>query len=220
MARFLRFAVEESLQGNGGRLKEIVIGAEVFDRGTSYDPRLVPDRPGGSAGCAPSFRLMMERRPRRRVDYRVSERDLSAGISYAISHAPRKLRLRRLQRPRVAPPLRFSHWPNLDPEPDQQYFSDGLTEELIHALTRIPELRVIAWNTAAHFRAEQDIATIRTQLGVAYVLRGAVRRTGQRLRVTAQLVDTASGQYQWSETYNREILDVFANSGTDCDDDR
>ena len=56
---------------------------------------------------------------------------------------------------------------NLDPEPDQQYFSDGLTEELIHALTRIPELRVIAWNTAAHFRAEQDLASIRDRLGVS-----------------------------------------------------
>src|SRR6185369_8104523 len=81
---------------------------------------------------------------------------------------------------------------NLDPEPDQQYFSDVLTEELIHALTRIPELRVLAWNTASHFRAEQDIGTIRARLGVAYVLRGAVRRTGQRLRVTAQLIDTAT----------------------------
>jgi len=82
---------------------------------------------------------------------------------------------------------------NLDPEPDQQYFSDGLTEELIHALTRIAELRVIAWNTATHFRAEQDMANIRDQLGVSYVLRGAVRRTGQRLRITAQLIDACTG---------------------------
>src|SRR5262249_5835765 len=99
---------------------------------------------------------------------------------------------------------------NLDPEVDQQYFSDGLTEELIHALTRIPELRVIAWNTASHFRAgQQDVANIRTQLGVAYVLRGAVRRTGQRLRVTAQLIATATAEYLWSETYTREFIDVF-----------
>jgi serine/threonine-protein kinase len=209
MARFLRFAVEEALKGNAGRLKEIVIGSEVFDRGADYDPRLDP-----------IVRVEARRLRSKLLAYYEGEGkddelviELPKGAYQPVFHTRPAAKL-----PAAPPaPVRSNHaaiailpFANLDPEPDQQYFSDGLTEELIHALTRIPQLRVLAWNTASHFRAEQqDIGNIRTQLGVAYVLRGAVRRTGQRLRITAQLIDTATGEYLWSETYNREILDVF-----------
>jgi TolB-like protein/Tfp pilus assembly protein PilF len=205
MERFLRFAVEETLRGNGGRLKEIVIGAEVFDRGASYDPRLDP-----------IVRVEARRlRSKLRAYYEGEGKDDDLIIEFP------KGTYQPVFKPRspaaTAPPVLQASaaivilpFANLDPEPDQQYFSDGLTEELIHALTRIPALRVIAWNTATHFRAEQDMASIGTQLGVSYVLRGAVRRTGQRLRITAQLIDARTSQYLWSETYNREILDVFA----------
>jgi TolB-like protein len=208
MARFLRFAVEESLQGNGCRLKEIVIGSEVFDRGADYDPRLDP-----------IVRVEARRLRSKLLTYYEGEGkddeliiELPKGtyqpVIRARASAPAKPVVEPVAQPRDAT-IAVLPFANLDAAPDQQYFSDGLTEELIHALTRIPELRVIAWNTASHFRAEQDIANIRSRLGVAYVLRGAVRRTAQRLRVTAHLIDTASGEYLWSETYNREILDVF-----------
>ncbi len=211
MARFLRFAVEESLQGNGGRLKEIVIGSEVFDRGADYDPRLDP-----------IVRVEARRLRAKLLAYYEGEgKDDELLIEFpkgtyqpvfrtrAASQTPKTLAEQaRPARPGITT-IAVLPFANLDPEPDQQYFSDGLTEELIHALTRIPELRVMAWNTASHFRADQDVASVRTRLGVAYVLRGAVRRTAQRLRVTAQLIDTATGQYLWSETYNREILDLF-----------
>ena len=211
MERFLRFAVEETLQGNGGRLKEIVIGSEVFDRGADYDPRLDP-----------IVRVEARRlRAKLLVYYEGEGKDDDLVIEFPKGTYQPVFRTRvatpattNLQPTEpVAPPgnitIAVLPFANLDPEPEQQYFSDGLTEELIHALTRIPELRVIAWNTASHFRAEQDIASVRTRLGVSYMLRGAVRRTGQRLRVTAQLIDTGTGEYLWSETYNREILDVF-----------
>jgi serine/threonine-protein kinase len=212
MARFLRFAVEEALQGNGGRLKEIVIGAEVFDRGADYDPRLDP-----------IVRVEARRLRAKLLTYYKGEgKDDEVVIefpkgTYQPTFRPRSTASGQAKEPSPVPlpqsgnaTIAILPFANLDPEPDQQYFSDGLTEELIHALTRIPELRVIAWNTASHFRADQDVANVRTRLGVAYVLRGAVRRTGQRLRVTAQLIDTSTGEYLWSETYNREVLDVVA----------
>ena len=207
MARFLRFVVEESLEGNGGRLKEIVIGVEVFDKGSDYDPRLDP------------IVRVEARRLRAKLfayyDGEGKEDELVIELpkgTYQPSIRARTTAVKTEPAPAVQlreATIAVLPFANLDPSPDQQYFSDGLTEELIHALTRIPELRVIAWNTASHFRAEQDMASIRTKLDVAYVLRGAVRRTAQRLRVTAHLIDTACGEYLWSETYNREILDVF-----------
>lgn len=206
MARFLRFAVEQTLEGNGARLKEIVIGAEVFDRGDTYDPRLDPIVRVEARRLRAKLRAYYESEGKHdevviefpKGTYQPVFRFRSQPGSQAAEAQPRGAAI-------VILPFA-----NLNPEPDQQYFSDGLTEELIHALTRIPELRVIAWNTATHFRAEQDIANIRSRLGVSYILRGAVRRTGQRLRITAQLIDALTGEYVWSETYNREVQDVFA----------
>ena len=100
---------------------------------------------------------------------------------------------------------------NLTPQADDDYFSDGLTEELIHLLTRIPGLRVVAWDSAAQLRGrESDLAGIRERLNAAVALRGSVRRGLGRVRVTAQLIDTASGEYLWSQNWDREAQDVFS----------
>jgi len=100
---------------------------------------------------------------------------------------------------------------DLSPTPENEYFSDGLTEELIHALTKLPGMRVVAWNTAAQMRErQQDIPAIRRQLKVGSILSGSVRIAGSSLRVRAQLVDTESGVYRWSETFDRQMQDVFA----------
>ncbi len=208
MARFLRFAVEQTLEGNGSRLKEIVIGAEVFDRGAAYDPRLDPIVRVEARRLRAKLRAYYDGEGRNDELIIEFPKGTYQPLFKPGAHggaAPAEPAINTTNAAIVILP--FS---NLDAEPDQQYFSDGLTEELIHALTRIPDLRVIAWNTATHFRAEQDIDTIRTRLGVTNVLRGAVRRTGQRLRITAQLIDACTGQYVWSETYNREVQDVFA----------
>jgi serine/threonine-protein kinase len=96
-------------------------------------------------------------------------------------------------------------------KPQNQYFTDGLTEELIHALTKVPCMRVVAWNTAAQLRDRQDdVRSLRDQLKVDAVLTGSVRIAGGSLRVRAQLIDTASGVYLWSETFDRHMQDVFA----------
>ncbi len=93
---------------------------------------------------------------------------------------------------------------------DQEYFSDGLSEELIDMLTKVPELRVAARTSAFYFKGKQaTIADIAKALGVAHVLEGSVRRSGNTLRVTAQLIRVDNGYHVWSETYDRKLEDIF-----------
>jgi serine/threonine protein kinase/tetratricopeptide (TPR) repeat protein len=99
---------------------------------------------------------------------------------------------------------------NMSADPDSEYFSDGLAEELINALTHLPGLRVASRTSAFRFRGRDvDIKEIGRALSVATVLEGSVRRMGPRLRVTAQLINVADGYHRWSERYDREMADVF-----------
>jgi len=100
---------------------------------------------------------------------------------------------------------------NLSADKENEYFSDGLAEEIINALARVPELRVIARTSAFAFRGrEQDLRTIGQRLRVGALLEGSVRRSGNRIRVTAQLIHAADESHLWSERYDREMTDVFA----------
>ncbi|MHA6289580.1 tetratricopeptide repeat protein [Maricaulis sp. CAU 1757] len=97
------------------------------------------------------------------------------------------------------------------PDGDQQYFADGIAEELLNALAQFPDLKVAARTSAFAFRGEEvDLTEVGRALGVAHVLEGSVRRAGDRLRITAQLIRAEDGFHLWSETYERELTDVFA----------
>ena len=100
---------------------------------------------------------------------------------------------------------------NLSRDPDNEYFSDGLAEDIIDALTQVPGMRVMARTSAFAFRGkEQDVRKIGAELNVAHILEGSVRRAGNRLRVTAQLVKVSDGYHLWSQRFDRELTDVFA----------
>ncbi len=100
---------------------------------------------------------------------------------------------------------------NLSPEPEQEYFCDGMAEEIINALSHTEELQVVARTTAFSFKGQAlDVREIGRRLGVKTVLEGSVRRSGNRLRITTQLIDVASGYHIWSEKFDRELEDVFA----------
>jgi len=99
---------------------------------------------------------------------------------------------------------------NMSADKENQYFSDGLAEEIINGLTRLPGLRVIARTSAFRFRDEQDLRKVGAALGVGTLLEGSVRRSGQRLRITAQLTDIEDQSHLWSERFDRELDDVFA----------
>jgi TolB-like protein/Tfp pilus assembly protein PilF len=93
---------------------------------------------------------------------------------------------------------------------DQEHFSDGLTEELINRLSKIPDMRVPARTSSFYFKGKsEDIPTIAKKLMVAHVLEGSIRKSGDRLRVTAQLARADNGYHLWSETYDRRLDDVF-----------
>jgi len=93
---------------------------------------------------------------------------------------------------------------------DQEYLSDGMTEEIIDLLVKVPELRVPARTSSFYFKGKsEDISAIARRLAVAHVLEGSVRKSGNRLRVTAQLVRADTGYQLWSETYDRDLKDVF-----------
>jgi serine/threonine-protein kinase len=99
---------------------------------------------------------------------------------------------------------------NMSADKEQEYFSDGLAEEILNLLAKIPALKVIARTSSFAFRGkDQDIRNIAEALGVAHVLEGSVRRAGNRIRVTAQLIAAADGSHIWSERYDRELTDVF-----------
>ncbi len=209
MCRFLRLAVERELEGRGAELKEYLIGVEVFDRKHAYDPRVDP-----------IVRVEARRlRAKLRQYYQGDGSNDPIVIEFATGGYSPQFRLRTqasepaLQAPAAAAPLATAVLPflNLSPGEETEYFSDGLTEELIHALTRLPGLRVMAWNTAAQLRGRQhDLQMIREQLQAGTVVTGSVRIAGASLRVRAQLIDTATGVYLWSETFDRRTQDVFA----------
>jgi TolB-like protein len=93
---------------------------------------------------------------------------------------------------------------------DKDYFADGLSEELLNLLAKIPDLRVIGRTSSFAFKGKnQDLRVIGDALGVSTVLEGSVRRSGDRLRITAQLINTDDGSHLWSETYDREMADIF-----------
>jgi TolB-like protein/Tfp pilus assembly protein PilF/predicted Ser/Thr protein kinase len=110
-----------------------------------------------------------------------------------------------------SPSIAVLPFANMSGDKEQEYFSDGLAEEIINALVKIPGLKVIARTSAFAFKGQNtDIRKIAETLGVANVLEGSVRRSGKRIRVTAQLITAADGSHLWSERYDRELADVFA----------
>ena len=206
LCRFLRFSVEHALRGESDRVKEYTVGVEAFGRGPSFDPRVDP-----------VVRVEARRlRDRLKAWYNGAGKDAAVRIELprggyiAVFSDPPSDGSAAPSAPsqRTIAVLPFT---NLNPGSESDYLCDGLTEEMIHSLTRVRGLRVVAWNSAARMKGrEQDLEAIRDQLRVETILRGSVRCLGDRLRITAQLIDAASGYYLWSEAWDRSAPDVFA----------
>ncbi len=100
---------------------------------------------------------------------------------------------------------------NMSGDPEQEYFSDGISEDIITDLSKVSALLVIARNTAFTFKGKAaDVKAVARQLGVSHVLEGSVRKSGTRVRITAQLIDGHSGGHVWAERYDRDLADIFA----------
>lgn len=235
---FLQYVVDATINGRGPSLKESILGVEVFGRPADYDPRTDPivrvearrlrarlaeyydsagsadpiviDLPKGA--YLPSFRQRVpppepELEPRPRQALPVYPALVAAILLAAGGIWWAAARNRPVERPAIAV-LPFL---NLSPDQSNQYFADGLTEELIGALTRVPTLRVTARSIVFQYRgSSQDLQAIGAKLGVSHILEGSVRRSGERLRISAQLVKTSDGASMWSQTFERQLADVFA----------
>ena len=193
------------LAGRSAELKEFVIGMEVFDKTEKYDPRMDPIVRVEARRLREKLRKYYETDGREdpvSIDFPtgtyapvVQTRDAAAttGTSAAEENA-----------------IAVLPFTNLSSDQENEYFSDGLTGELISALTKVEGLRIVAWSSAFQLKGKaRDMRRLAEQLGVRAVLEGSVRRTTDRLRISAQLVDTSDGRYLWSETYERPLKDVF-----------
>jgi non-specific serine/threonine protein kinase len=175
--------------------------------------------PGASAALEPIITKALEKNPALRYqsarelreDLRKVQRGMDSGqgpsagatASGSIEFKP--------NRTTTGPSIAVLPFVNLSPDPDDEYFSDGLAEELIITLGKIEGLHVAARTSAFAYKGRnEDVCLIGRQINVQTVLEGSVRRAGNRLRVSAQLVSTADGYQLWSETYNRLREDVFA----------
>ena len=109
------------------------------------------------------------------------------------------------------PSIAILPFTNMSGDPEQEYFSDGITEDIITELSRYHSLAVVARNSSFQFRGPgADLAAVRRALGVHYIVEGSIRKAATRIRITAQLIDAATGKHLWAERYDRTIEDVFA----------
>jgi len=211
LSGLLRFIVEETLNGRQAQLKEMRIGLDVFGRKTdSYDPAFDP-----------IVRVQMGRlRSKLRAYYNgpgLSDRvriDVPVG-SYVPAFTTVVARTRAVAEPIAAPAddQRIAVLPivNMSADGENQYFCDGLTEELINHLAQIRQLRVVARTSSFQFKdAARDIREVGRLLDVSKVLEGSVRKSGNRIRVTVQLINVADGCHLWSERYESDLSDIFA----------
>ena len=137
--------------------------------------------------------------------------DLKQALTDAMGRLSTAATVARPGLPVLSPSVAVLPFTNMSGDREQEYFSDGLTEEIINALAQIPGLKVIARTSAFAFKGQNiDVRRIAETLGVAHVLEGSVRKSGNRVRMTAQLIAAADGSHLWSERYDAELADIFA----------
>lgn len=208
MRRFLEFTVRQVIEGKSGEIKEALVGVEVFDRPADYDPRIDP------------IVRVEARRLRQKIEQYYAEEGARDPVRIAYTkggYAPTIVRPERETGPLEAPSVGTIRsvlvlpFATLGAGQDQEYFSDGLTQELIHAFTRVSGLRVVAWNTSARLRGKSAQASdVNEQAQADVIVEGSVRRQGDRVRVHVQIVEARSDFYLWTETFERTIGDLFA----------
>jgi len=234
LSRFLRFVAEHAVRGETAPLKEYVIGVRVFDRGESFDTRLdtivrvearrlraklreyYGSEGSGDAtiiefsskGYAVGFR---RREPlETTASHRLKPYILAVVGVVIVATVAMAWRLNGGRHTDRRIPIVVLPFLNMSGEPEYEYLSDGFTEEISSTLASVPELHVVARTSAFGFKGRGgDVRQIGRELGVDAVLEGSVRKEGQRIRVTAQLIDASDGMHMWSKTYERELSSLF-----------
>jgi serine/threonine-protein kinase len=209
LQRFLKFAVKCALNGTTDQLKESVLGRVVFDRGAEYDPR------------TDSIVRVEAQRLRRKLQeyYEIEGRDDTVAIKLQPgSYVPVFAHASELQEPvgisktSWLNPQTIAVLPlhNQSADPEQEYFCDGITDDIIQALSRIPGLNVIGRASVFALKGvAKDVREVGTKLGAGTLVDGTVRKSGNRLKIFAEMVNATTGEVRWAETYERPMDDVF-----------
>lgn len=223
--RFLNYLVEQTLAGQGNRLKGYSIGAAVFDRADDFDPRIDAIVRVEATRLRSKLREYYDdlgRLDELRIELPKGSYELKfcfraeAGAAdagrpeSAQAIAPPDL-LPAIAVPNDKPSLAVLPFVNLSRDPDQEYFADGMTDDLITLLSKLSGMLVIGRQSAFVYKhSRKDAREIARELGVRYLLEGSVRRLGNRVRINAQLVEAVHGAQMWAERYDRDLEDIFA----------
>jgi TolB-like protein len=208
LCRFLTHIVNRTIHGDLDNLKEFSIAVEVFDRNSEYDPNI-------------DATVRVEAR---RLRAKLKEYYEDSGKNDAVLIGLRPGSYLPIFRSLDPPPQEIGAgiqagagsvavlpFVNMSSDPEQDYFCDGISEEIINLLTHIAGLKVIARSSAFQFKGMSvDIRDVGSRLDADVVVEGSVRKAGSQLRITAQASETDSGHQLWSETFARELKDVFA----------
>jgi TolB-like protein/Flp pilus assembly protein TadD len=205
--RLLSYLVSETIEGRGERLKGYSIGMAVFDRGADFDPSTEPIVRVEAARLRSKLREYYEREGRD-DPLRI---EIPKG-SYAVQIGASKIeKVRAAPSGEDKPAIAVLPFANLGDDPAQAYFADGIAEDLTTDLSKLSGLVVISRHSSFLYRrSSKSAGEIAKELGVRYLVEGSVRRADTRVRIGANLIDTATGAQIWAERYDRELSDVFA----------
>jgi adenylate cyclase len=224
LGRFLNFVVDETLGGRADRLNQFAIAIEVFDRDETFDPSIdaiVRVEAGrlrsklieyfAELGCNDPIRIDLPKRSYVATFQHAAENN--SPESAVAADSERKIfshvdlnRTAKLTEPTIA----ILPFVNMSPDPEQEYFADGITEDLITDLSNLPGISVISrQSTFSYKNVPVTVQQVCRELGANLVLEGSVRKLGNRVRITAQLIEGSNGQHLWAQRYDHDYKNIF-----------
>jgi len=224
LGRFLRFVVDETLDGRADRLNQYAIAIDVFDRDETFDPaidaivrveagrlrsklleyydELGRDDPIRIELPKRSYAATFRRRSGSDDPGSTADGDLDRGV---FAHDD-QVRTTEIPEPTIA----VLPFVNLSPDPEQEYFADGVTEDLITDLSKLPGIAVISRHSTFTYKdSAVNVQKVCEDLGANLVLEGSVRKLGNKVRITAQLIEGTTGQHLWAQRYDRDLENIF-----------
>jgi adenylate cyclase len=213
LSRFLTHIVNRTIEGDLDSLKEFSVAMEVFDRSSDYDPNIDAIVRVQARRLRAKLKMYYEEGPGRSDPVLIA---LRPGSYVPIFRWLDKQPQPQLQETTTIIPagsacVAVLPFVNMSPETEQDYFCDGISEEIINSLTQVAGLKVIARMSAFQFKgASVDVREVAHRLDADVVIEGSVRKTGTQLRIVAQAIQAESGHHLWSEIFRRELKDVFA----------
>lgn len=224
LSRFLEFVVDETLDSRADRLNQYAIAMDVFDRDETFDPTIdaiVRVEAGRLRSKLLEYYEELGRDDPIRIE--LPKRSYAAAFRHQIGWDDARQAVEEevgrdvVSRDNVAevtkvsePTIAVLPFVNMSPDPDQEYFADGVTEDLITDLSRLPGIAVISRHSTFTYKGTTvTVQQVCEELGANLVLEGSVRKVGDKVRITAQLIEGSNGQHLWAQRYDRDLENIF-----------